>query len=123
MTSAIPNPINMAIFPVAAQAERTEQTELVRGNEQELLVRFLPVVREQSVTLDLGSVRRIDAAGIAALISLHAAAHEAGHLFTVANPTPHVAEILRLVGLERILLSHYAVENSHSDSCFEYPAA
>jgi hypothetical protein len=34
-----------------------------------------------------------------------------------------VAEILRLVGLDRILLSHNAVNESHSGPMFECPAA
>jgi anti-anti-sigma factor len=87
--------------------------ELVRGNEQILLAQLSPLVRRQDMTLDLCAVERIDAAGIAALIALYAAAREAGYRFTVANPSPHVAEILTLVGLERILVSHNAVINSH----------
>ena len=74
-------------------------------------------------SLDLSCVRRIDAAGVAALISLHANAYEAGHCFNIVNPTPHVAEILSLVGLDRILLSHNAEKRSHSGSCYERTAA
>lgn len=114
MTSTFPNPISMAIFPAAGQNERTGLTELVRGSEQALLARLSPLVREQSVNLDMSSVERIDAAGIAVLISLHAAAHEAGQRFSVSNLSPHVAEILALVGLERILASHNVIANSHS---------
>ena len=78
-------------------------TELVRDNERLLLERLLPLVERCCVMLDLHTVRRIDAAGIAALISLYRAACEAGHTFTVSNPSPHVAEVLALVGLARIL--------------------
>jgi anti-anti-sigma factor len=98
-------------------------TELVRGNEEYLLDLLSPLVRRQSVMLDLGRVERIDAAGIAALISLYGNAHEAGHFFSVTNPSPHVAEILALVGLDRILLSHIVVAESHSGPIFERPAA
>jgi len=126
MTGTISNLMNTAIFPagdLTGTIELTELTELVRGNEQCLLARLTPLVRSQSVILDLGRVQRIDAAGVAALISLHACAHEAGHCFSVVNTTPHVAEILSLVGLERILLSRNAVESSYPDSCLERSAA
>jgi anti-anti-sigma regulatory factor len=126
MTGTISNLIETANFPageLTGVIELTELTELVRGSEQGLLARLTPLVRRQSVSLDLRWVQRIDAAGIAALISLHANAYEAGHCFTIVNPTPHVAEILRLVGLERILLSHNAAERSYSESCLECPAA
>jgi anti-anti-sigma regulatory factor len=126
MTGTISNRMDTAIFPASERSglfEVPELTELVRGSEQGLLERFTPLVRRQSLTLDLGCVRRIDAAGVAALISLHANAYEAGHCFTIVNPTPHVAEILSLVGLDRILLSHNAVERSQSGRCYERPAA
>jgi len=126
MTGTVPNLMNTAIFPagdLTGQIEMTELTELVRGNEQALLARLTPLVRRQSVILDLGRVQRIDAAGVAALISLHANAYEAGHCFTVVNTTPRVAEILSLVGLERILVSRNTVERSYPDSCLERPAA
>lgn len=126
MTSTIPNLIGASISTVGESTgliEVIELTELVRGNEQFLLERLTPIVRRQSVTLDLSLVQRIDAAGIAALISLHANAYEAGHCFNVVNPTAHVAEILRLVGLDRILLSHTAMRESQSDSRIKRPAA
>lgn len=90
--------------------EHEELAELVRGNEQRLLKEVKPLVSRQCVTLDLAPVRRIDAAGISALISLYCFAEEAGHCFTVANAAPHVAEILALVGLDRILVSRNAAE-------------
>jgi anti-anti-sigma factor len=117
--------MNTPFFPTAEPADQPGQpepnrltqvaglAELVRGNEQILLAQLSPLARRQDMTLDLCAVERIDAAGIAALIALYAAAREAGYRFTVANPSPHVAEILALVGLERILVSHNAVINSH----------
>lgn len=77
---------------------------LVRGAEQSLFRQVLPLVRRQSVWLDLGRVERIDAAGIAALITLYRTACAAGRDFGVTNPTPHVREILTLVGLDRFLM-------------------
>jgi len=97
--------------------------EIVRGQEQCLIEIMEPVVRRQSVTLDFGQVERIDAAGIAALISVYGTARLAGHEFTIVNATHHVAEILELVGLDQILLSHNAVPCPQSDPCYEMPAA
>jgi len=119
MTCRIPIPIDTAIFPAV---ERTELRELVRGNEQGLLAWLSPLTRRQSVTLDMSSVERIDAAGIAALLSLHASARETGHSFTVANLSPRVAEILSLVGLERTLFSHNMVHVLHSGTRLESSA-
>lgn len=88
---------------------------LVRGTDAELLDQMMPLVRRQSVWLDLSRVERIDAAGIAALIALYRAAREAGRCFGVTNPTPHVSEILSLVGLDRFLMN----ESSGEDGCPE----
>ena len=102
----------------------TDKTgELVRGQDQELMRRVSPLVRQRDVSLDLVNVERIDAAGIAALISIYGLAQESGHTFTVKNASARVAEILALVGLDRILLSQYAVTKSHTASCCQRPAA
>jgi anti-anti-sigma regulatory factor len=98
-------------------------TELVRGDEQELLDRVGPMVREHSIELDLGKIDRIDAAGISALISLYTRAHNAGHAFSVRNVPGRVAEILKLVGLEAILVSHNAVPAPHAEPRYERSAA
>jgi anti-anti-sigma factor len=121
--------MDATIFPAGELAEVCEQTvvaeltELVRGRDEEFLERLGPMVRRYSVRLDLSGVRRIDAAGVAALLSLLANARAAGYRFTVANPRPRVAEVLRLVGLEQVLVSRIEVRKSYSDSCFERPAA
>jgi anti-anti-sigma factor len=88
-----------------------------------LLAWLAPLVRRQSVTLDMHSILRIDAAGIAALVSLYSVAQQAGHRFRVANLSPRVAEVLRLVGLEGILLFHRAAWKSDSSSRLERTAA
>jgi anti-anti-sigma factor len=106
--------------PIVAPANLRE---LVRGQEQCLLERLAPVVREHSVTLDFRNVARIDAAGIAALISLYSAAHAAGHEFSIINASHRVEEILTIVGLDRILVSHNARPCPESDPCFEVTAA
>jgi anti-anti-sigma factor len=109
---------------VAIEASGSSQlTELVRGSEQCLLERVGPLVRTQCVSLDLGTVERIDAAGIAALISLYGSARDAGHRFTVSNASPRVAQILALVGLDRILLSQNAVQSSHCGPLLAHSAA
>jgi anti-anti-sigma factor len=89
-------------------------TELVRGNEQQLLDRLQPMVRREDVTLDLAHVARIDAAGLAALITLYCDACKAGYRFAIANPSRHVREILALVGLDALLVS----QNTEEVSCF-----
>jgi len=100
-----------------------QMTELIRGQNERLLEQVTPLVRRQNVTLDLQSVERIDAAGIAALISLYGCARDAGHGFTVLNASPRVAGILSLVGLDRILLSQNAARESQSGPFYERPAA
>jgi len=82
-----------------------ETAELVRGKEEALLEQLNPLVLAQSVTLDMRAVQRIDAAGIATLISLYCVALQSGHRFTISRATPRVEEILLLVGLESILAS------------------
>jgi anti-anti-sigma regulatory factor len=103
--------------------EITGLTELVRGHDQDVLDRFTPIVRRQSLNLDLHAIERIDAAGIAALILLYRTACDAGHRFTVSNASQRVAEILIIVGLDRILLSQNAVHVSHSGCEMERSAA
>ncbi|MFZ1940947.1 MAG: STAS domain-containing protein [Terracidiphilus sp.] len=78
--------------------------ELVRGQEQAFLADLRPLVRSQSLLLDIRSVQRIDAAGLAALVSLYCDARHAGHEFAVVHPSRHVTRILALVGLDRILV-------------------
>ena len=120
------------IYPNVNEAPVTVQGnlhELVRGQEQRLLKDLEPVVRRQSVTLDMRQIERIDAAGIAALISLYGSAHMAGHEFAIMNASHRVAEILELVGLDRILISRNA-QNAQNvipcppgENCYEMPAA
>jgi anti-anti-sigma factor len=98
-------------------------TELVRGQERRLLDQMIPLVRRQSVSLDLRAVERIDAAGIAALISLYCSARETGHNFTICNASPRVADILALVGVDHVLLSHNAVQIPQSGPRHELSAA
>lgn len=100
-----------------------EMTELVRGDEQLVVQRVAPLLRENNAILDLNHIDRIDAAGIAALISLYSTARSHGHTFSVINMSPRVAEMLSLVGLDDILLSHNAVLAPQCESCYERPAA
>ena len=126
MTSTISIPMAPAVFPAREWTDRNEVadlTELVRGREKELLAWLSPVVRRQSVTLDLSRVRRIDAAGVSALLLLYSSAQQAGHRFSIANLSPRVAEVLRLVGLERILRSRDAGRKCDSSSRLEHTAA
>jgi len=79
--------------------------ELVRGQERAFLAELTPLVRTHSVRLDMTSVHHIDAAGLAALVSLYCDARNAAHEFTVVNPSRHVARILSIVGLDNLLIS------------------
>lgn len=87
-------------------------TELVRGQEQKFLEQLKPLICEQNVTVDLRNVTRIDAAGLAALITLYCDACKAGHNFRIANPSVHVAELLALVRLDALLVTQTAEEFS-----------
>jgi anti-anti-sigma factor len=102
---------------------QAELSELVKGEDVRLLERVGPLVLKQSVTLDLASVERIDAAGITALLMLYRNARECGHCFIVTNASAHVAQILAVVGLDRFLLSHNAVQNSPYGPRTQRPAA
>lgn len=77
---------------------------LVRGTEDRVLDSLLPRARQESLTLDLSAVDRIDAAGIATLITIYCTAVQAGTRFSILDPSPRVLELLRLVGLESFLL-------------------
>lgn len=100
-----------------------EMTELVRGEEQGLIQRITPLLREKNIALDLHQIDRIDAAGIAALISLYSNARSYGNTFTVCNVPARVAEILSLVGLDHILVSDSAAGGPHCEPCYERSAA
>jgi len=85
--------------------------ELVRGQEQGFLEELAPAVVRENVALDFGAVERIDAAGLAALITLYTDACKAGHTLTVSRPNRHVQEILQIVGLDRILVAQPGAED------------
>jgi anti-anti-sigma factor len=114
---------NKSTEAAIAQHNPIELTELVWGSDQSLLDRTGPVVAQESTVLDLNSVERIDAAGIAALVTLYATACQAGHSFSVSNAKPRVMRILALVGLDRILMSQNAVQSSQSGPFFQRSAA
>ena len=84
--------------------------ELVRGQEHGFLEELAPAVVRENVALDFGEVERIDAAGLAALITLYTDACKAGHTLTVSRPNRHVREILQIVGLDRILVAQLGEE-------------
>lgn len=97
-------------------------TELVRGSDARLVATLAPMVRTDDVALDMAGVHRIDAAGIAALISLYGCARDAGHAFHVCNVSARVEEILSLVGLDHILVTS-AAPVPQCPGCEERPAA
>ena len=101
----------------------SDVSELVRGQEQKFLEWLRPMVQSQSVRLDLSSVERIDAAGIAALITLYCDARQANREFTILRAKQRVREILALVGVEQLLASQNAKGKSHSGTSVELTAA
>jgi anti-anti-sigma factor len=117
MTTALCQPEEALIVAPA------EMTELVRGEEECLLHRVAPLLRERDVVLNLNRIERIDAAGIAALISLYSTARTYGHAFSVKCLSPRVSEMLSLVHLNDVLVSHNAVLASQCEPAYERPAA
>lgn len=98
------HPLNSAPYTVVCTLP-----ELVRGCEQRWLDEVMPLASKHSIELDLHAVARIDAAGIAALIRLYQAASQAQQAFHIVSASRHVKETLRIVGLERLCVSHNAV--------------
>jgi anti-anti-sigma factor len=88
--------------------------ELVRGNEQPLVDELSTLLARHNVALDLSATERIDAAGIAALIRIYRIAQENGHSFQVTRTSRHVNELLKIVGLEGVLLSRIVSNAPHS---------
>jgi anti-anti-sigma factor len=100
-----------------------DTTELVKGQEQKLLGQIKPIVLTQGVTLDLRKVTRIDAAGLATLITLYCEACKAGRRFRISNPSRHVAELLKLVRLDRLLVVGSVDDCIHSGLQLQESAA
>ena len=130
MMTAMYEPMSTLVMTTIGAAElhepelrQTAQGELVRGQDATLLERLEPLVRHRSVTLDLSCVERIDAAGISVLITLYRTAQESGHCFTVTNVPARVAQILEVVGLDHLLMSHNAVQDSQYGPCSQRSAA
>lgn len=107
----------------AIEIEAAEFTEWLRGNEDALLERFLPLVSGQSLVLDFGPVRRIDTAGLAVLVALYRTASESGHSFAIANPASPIVEILAAVGLDRVLLRDGSEATRALEPCLACNAA
>jgi anti-anti-sigma factor len=93
-------------------------SELVRGTEDHWMGYLMPRVRQESVALDLSGVERIDAAGIATLITLYCTSVEAGTDFSIVSPSAHVTELLRIVGLESILIADCRATGS-GENCLD----
>ena len=114
MTTTMLDLTTTMMFPAGEPGEVNElvKGQLVRGEDARLLEQVGPLVRASDVTLDLAGVERIDAAGITALIALYQVARECGHHFCVKNASARVGQILAVVGLDRFLCSHNAVQSS-----------
>jgi anti-anti-sigma factor len=109
--------------PEYTELSTTPDSELVGGHSVELTERLQPLVHDGNVALDMRDVKRIDAAGIAALVALYRSARDAGHRFSLTNVPARVAQILAVVGLDGLLVSHNAVRASQTGSRRHRPAA
>jgi anti-anti-sigma factor len=109
--------LNLASASNSLTAVIAVNCELVRGTEAQVIHELLPRVKQGSVALNLAGVERIDAAGIATLITLYCSSVEAGTDFYVMDPSAHVLELLRLVGLESILLAESRPMGSARNCC------
>jgi anti-anti-sigma regulatory factor len=65
----------------------------------------MPLVRKASISLDFISVRRVDAAGVSALLALYTTSHKAGHRFAIVNASTRVIQMLALLGLDTLLVA------------------
>lgn len=83
-------------------------TELVRGKETEFLSAALPLAESSGLILDMSEVESLDAGGIGTLMILRQVAERGGHSLVLTDPSPRVAQILSLVGLDQILVCHPA---------------
>lgn len=109
--------------PHPAEFNSTAHCELVRGHDGNLVARIEPLLHHHSVALDLDGVERIDAAGITTLVYLYQSALQSGHCFSVTNVPAKVERILRVVGLDHLLMSHNAVQSSQYGSSPQSSAA
>jgi anti-anti-sigma factor len=77
---------------------------IVAGAEAELLQDAVVGLADQRViTLDLGGVERIDAAGLGLLAFFQALGCAVGYELQLANPAPRVREVLGLTRLNSVL--------------------
>lgn len=104
-------------------AEPGAMPELTRENIGYLLEILGPLVLLRNLKLDLTGVERIDAAGISMLLTLYSRAREAGNYFSLVNVPARIVEILSVVGLEPLLLSHNTVQNPQYEAALCRTAA
>jgi anti-anti-sigma factor len=78
--------------------------ELVRGNESVFLAAALPMVEDAGLILDMSQVDSLDAGGIGTILILRQVAEREGNFLVLINPSTRVQQVLRLVGLDEILV-------------------
>lgn len=66
----------------------------------------------ERMILDLGEVASCDATGLAVLMGTHRRATGAGITLCLAAPTPRVAKLLHVTGLDRALAVHASVHDA-----------
>jgi anti-anti-sigma factor len=94
------------LHPVVRAASLECPPELIRGQEDRLLTLLLPIIEHNDLVLDMSRVATIDAAGIGLLVFLRQYAERAGNTLMLINPSHRVQEMLSLVHLDDVLLSH-----------------
>lgn len=78
--------------------------ELVRGKESAFLSAALPMVENGGLVLDMSQVNSLDAGGIGIILILRQVAEREGNFLVLTNPSARVQQVLRLVGLDAILV-------------------
>jgi len=85
------------VLTPAGEVDMSNAPELRQAVEEAL------ATGARSVTVDLGEVTFVDSTGLAALIGGHRRAAELGITYRVTNPVAHVAQVLDVAGLTKLL--------------------
>ena len=96
---------------------------LIRGCEASFLAELESRAVDSDLELDLGQVERIDAAGIGALLHLRALADQAGRRLSISSASRRATEVIRLVGLESVFMSHIVKPVAQCEATRFHPAA
>ena len=68
------------------------------------------------VLLDFGQVDFIDSTGLGVLVKSHRAAEASGAVFAVVHPTKQTRRLIRVLGLDQLILVYDSREQALADS-------